>query len=217
MVIAIADERIVDAVRRARADFATRVRVDRPVTSAYLCELGTEFEPYKFEAGKEREIIIAAPPGWPSARIEHLLAGQLLVWELAASIGESNGANWGYDPPGGRPRIPDVSWISDETKAEFERAGRPGASTGFAQITPDFVIEVRSRSQTVAEQQEKMEDWRAWGVALGLLVDPESQTVHIYRPGQPVAILDRPETVSCEPEMPGLALDFSEIWTLPWP
>ena len=217
MVTAVADEQIVEAIRAVSAGREVRVRVNRPVTGRYLCELGAEFELYRFEAGKEGEIIIAPPPGWRTARIETDLASQVSVSPGARRRGGGYGGNRGYHPLGGRLCIPDVSWVSHETQALFEQLGEPTDGDGFDVLTPDFVIEVRSKSQTVAEQQEKMEDWRAWGVALGLLVEPESQTVYLYRPGQPVAIIDRPETVSCEPEMPGLNLDFSEIWALPWP
>ena len=217
MVTAIADERITAAVRRLGALGEVRVPTQQPVTGAYLCELGELFELYRFEAGCEGEIVITAPPGGTSARTESKSVAQLVGWEEALAGGESYGGNYGYDPPGGRPYIPDASWMSPETVAAFDEMGRPGERTGFAKIAPDFVLEVRSHSQTLAAQQQKMEDWRAWGVSLGLLVDPESQTVHVYRPNADVAVHQRPASVSCEPELPGLTLDFSEIWTLPWP
>ena len=216
MATAVADGQIAQAVRAVEAKGQVRIRVDRPVTGEYLCELGRRYELWRFEAGRKGEIVITAPPGRRTTRIETKLARQVGTWEETGGYGEASGGNDGYDPPGGRPYIPDVSWISPATKARYEAAGSP-TSAGFAVLVPDFVIEVRSRSQTVSEQQEKMEDWRTWGVALGLLVDPESQTVYLYRPGREPEVLKRPETVSCEPEMPGLALDFSEIWTLPWP
>ena len=216
MVTAIADERITAAVRRVGALGEIRVPADQPITGAYLCELGELFELYRFEAGREGEIVITAPPGRPTTRIERLLGIQVGIWEVTGRYGESSGSNDGYFPLGGRPYIPDVSWISPETKAAWIAAGSP-TDGGFAVLTPDFIIEVRSRSQTLASQQQKMEDWRAWGVALGLLVDPESQTVHVYRPNAGIAVHQRPATVSCEPELPGLTLDFQEIWTLPWP
>ena len=216
MVTAIADERITAAVRHVGVLGEIRVPADQPVTGAYLCELGERFELYRFEAGREGEIVITAPPGRPTTRIERILGIQVGIWEFADRYGESSGSNDGYFPLGGRPYIPDVSWISPETKAAWEAAGSP-TDGGFAVLTPDFVIEVRSKSQTLAAQQQKMEDWRDWGVALGILVDPESQTVHVYRPNADIAVHQRPATVSCEPELPGLTLDFSEIWTLPWP
>ena len=216
MVTAVADERITAAVRRVGALGEVRVPADQPITGAYLCELGELFEIYRFEAGREGEIVISALPGRPTARIETKLTRQVGIWEKVSNYGEASGGNDGYVPLGGRPYIPDASWISPETKAAWIAADSP-TDGGFAVLTPDFIIEVRSRSQTLASQQQKMEDWRDWGVALALLVDPESQTVHVYRPNADIAVHQRPDTVSCEPELPGLTLDFQEIWTLPWP
>ena len=217
MATVVADEQIVQAVRAVATKGQVRIRVDRPVTGEYLCELGNQYELWRFEAGRKGEIVITAPPGGTSARTETKTVAQLVVWEEAGALGASYGGNYGYDPPGGRPLIPDASWMSPATEAAFNERGRPGERSGFAAIAPDFVLEVRSKSQTVAEQREKMEAWRTYGVPLGLLIDPESQTVYLYRPSQQVTVFERPETVSCEPEMPGLAFDFSEIWTLPWP
>ena len=106
--------------------------------------------------------------------------------------------------------------MSDETLAEFERLGRPGWSSGFLRIAPDFVLEVRSPSQALADQKQKMTEWAAAGVRLGLLIDPEGKTAFLYRPDGSVEEHARPATLSCEPEMPGLVLDFSEIWDFPW-
>ena len=216
MVTAIADEQIAEAARRAFGCGEVRIHLDQPITGEFLAALSNEFDGLWFEAGRGGELVIGAPSGGWVPIIDLRLVMQLVAWLEAAAGGLANGATFGFHPPGGVPRIPDASWISDATLRLFQELGEPGLSAGFSQISPDFVIEVRSRGQSVDDQRRKMEDWRDWGTALGLLVEPESQTVYIYRPGREPEVLERPETVSCEPEMPGLALDFSEIWTLPW-
>ena len=52
-----------------------------------------------------------------------------------------------------------------------------------------------------------MEEWIAYGVALGWLIDPFLRQVHIYRPGAAPAVLDEPETLSGDPELPGFVFD----------
>jgi len=47
---------------------------------------------------------------------------------------------------------------------------------------------------------------------MGLLVDPEQKRVHVYRQGCKVQVLKDPKTVSCDPVLPGFALDLREIW-----
>ena len=74
-------------------------------------------------------------------------------------------------------------------------------------FAPRFVVEIRSRSNSLESQQTKMDHWVDYGVALGWLIDPFLRQVHIYRPGVEPQILNDPETVSGEPELPGFAFN----------
>ncbi|MBE7381410.1 MAG: Uma2 family endonuclease [Leptolyngbya sp. SIO1E4] len=82
----------------------------------------------------------------------------------------------------------------------------------IAPIAPDFVVELRSNSDTLASLQEKMTEYIANGVRLGVLIDPKNCQVHIYRPDQTPEILDHPESVNCEPEMPLFQLKMAKVW-----
>ncbi len=82
----------------------------------------------------------------------------------------------------------------------------------FAPICPDFVVELRSQSDTLSGLQKKMEEYIDNGALLGLLIDRKNRKVHIYRPKQQPEILDNPETVSCEPILPGFVLRMAKIW-----
>ena len=100
---------------------------------------------------------------------------------------------------------PDVSWI--------EKSRLEGVSLkGFIPIVPDFVIELRSRTDRLKPLQEKMQEYRRLGVRLGLLINPQSETVELYRPGQDVEVLESPETIDCGEVMPGFILSLSRIW-----
>ena len=48
--------------------------------------------------------------------------------------------------------------------------------------------------------------------SLGWLIDPQNQRVQVYRPGQPVEILEEPATVPGDPVLPGFVLNLSVIW-----
>ena len=216
MPTAVAADPIEEAIARMHGIGEICAPAARPVTAEYLHELNVKYENLAFQAASETEIIIAGPPGGYSPDIQDTAYEQLAVWRQRLAGGTTRTASRGYDPLHGRPWIPDGSWISDETLAEWERLGRPGLSSGFWQLTPDFVLEVRSRSQSVADQQRKMQGWAAAGVKLGLLIDPESKTAWLYRPDGSVAEHAQPATLSMEPEMPGLTLDLAEIWAFPW-
>ena len=109
----------------------------------------------------------------------------------------------------GSVRQPDAAWISDERLADLPPRGQRPA---FPQVVPDFVIEVRSSSDRLSQQQRKMEEWIAYGARLGWLVDPEQSRIYVYRPDAEPEVLERPDTISGEPELPGLEVDCADIW-----
>jgi Uma2 family endonuclease len=82
----------------------------------------------------------------------------------------------------------------------------------FIPLAPDFVVELRSEKDRLSKLQEKMEEYRANGVRLGWLLDPQKQRVEIYRPGQDVEILADPKTLSGEDVLPGFVLDMRSIF-----
>ncbi|MFS8835479.1 Uma2 family endonuclease, partial [Synechococcus sp. WC101] len=50
------------------------------------------------------------------------------------------------------------------------------------------------------------------GSQLGWLIDPESQRVYVYRPGQLVQVLERPAYLEGDPALPGFVADLSLVW-----
>ena len=78
-------------------------------------------------------------------------------------------------------------------------------------MCPDFVIELRSPSDSLKETQEKMQEYIDNGARLGWLIDPQTRRVEIYRPNQDVEILENPATVPGEDVLPGFVLDLNCI------
>ncbi len=79
-------------------------------------------------------------------------------------------------------------------------------------LCPDFLIELRSPTDSLRFQQEKMQEYLENGLRLGLLIDTEGKRVYVYRPGEPVRQLEDPSSVSGEPVLPGFVLDLREVW-----
>ena len=77
---------------------------------------------------------------------------------------------------------------------------------------PDFVIELRSSTDSLKTLQDKMREYIENGVSLGWLIDPKNKKVHIYRANGETEILDNPETVSGEDVLRGFELNVREIW-----
>jgi len=74
------------------------------------------------------------------------------------------------------------------------------------------VIELRSASDTLNSLKKKMQEYIENGVSLGWLIDRKNRAVYVYRPNQEVQILENPEQISGDPELPGFRLLMVKIW-----
>jgi Uma2 family endonuclease len=110
--------------------------------------------------------------------------------------------------PQGGDRSPDVAWIP---LAKWE-ALTPQERQGFLPLCPDFVIELLSPSDSWHQRQKKMQEYQDNGCRLGGLLDCKHKRVGIYRLGQPVEILQAPDTLSGEEVLPRLFLDVRFLW-----
>jgi Uma2 family endonuclease len=162
----------------------------------------------RIERSASGTIIVMPPAFSDNGNRNFKIAQQVGNWADQDGTGETFDSSSGFTLPNGAMRVPDVAWI---LKARWN-ALRPEEQASFAPIVPDFVVELRSSSDRLADLQEKMEEYRANGVRMGLLVDRKSRQVWIYRLNSDPEILDQPETVICEPEMPGLVLRMANIW-----
>lgn len=104
-------------------------------------------------------------------------------------------------------RAADAGWIAPDQLEDLPPAGQRAHGVPFA---PRFVVEIVSASNRLADQQAKMEEWIACGVALGWLIDPFGRQVHIYRPAAEPEILSDPESVNGDPELPGFIFNVRQ-------
>ncbi len=96
-------------------------------------------------------------------------------WAETDGRGVVTGPDGGYILPDGSIRNPDAAWTSLQ---RLRKAGMED-QTGFASICPDFIIELRSKSDRLAPLEAKMEMWIANGAQLAWLIDPERKVVAI--------------------------------------
>ena len=154
------------------------------------------------------EVIIMPPTFSDTGNRNGKAFQQLANWADQDGTGETFDSSTGFTIPNGATRSPDACW----TKLERWNALTNEQKASFAPICPDFVIELRSSSDTLTSLQDKMQEYMANGALLGWLIDRKNRTVHIYRLNQEPEMLDDPETVSGEPELPGFVLRMAKIW-----
>ncbi len=177
------------------------------VTPEYFDQLCIDNPDLRLELTKDGELIVMAPTGGESGERNLDLAIDVGIWNRRSNLGRAFDSSTGYDftALGGGKLSPDVSWI--------EKSRLEGVEiVGFIPVVPDFVIELRSATDNLKPLQEKMQEYRRLGVRLGLLIDPQSKQIEVYRPGQEVVVLESPSSIVCDEVMPGFVLSMSRIW-----
>ncbi|MEB3150753.1 MAG: Uma2 family endonuclease [Sphaerospermopsis sp.] len=163
----------------------------------------------RIERNKFGEISIMSPAGSETGNREINILGQLWVWTEKDGTGIAFSSSTGFKLSTSAERSPDASWI----KLERWNTLTSEQQKKFAPICPDFIIELRSASDNLQPLKEKMMEYMEEpGIQLGLLIDRKHRRVYIYRPGQPEECLENPETVNCDPILPGFVLNMAKIW-----
>jgi Uma2 family endonuclease len=154
------------------------------------------------ERNQRGELIIVSPVGRESGSQEADLIGDLVIWNRQTQIGKVFSSSTIFNLPQGGDRSPDAAWV----KLERWEALSPDDRERFPPICPDFVIELRSRSDRLKPLQDKMQEYLVSGLRLGWLIDPQNQQVEIYRAGQAVEIVKFPARLSGEEVLPGFLI-----------
>ena len=154
-------------------------------------------------------LIVNPPTGSESGNRNAKIITQLGVWsEANESLGEVFDSSTGFELPNGANRSPDASWVRKERWNALTSAQKKT----FAPLCPDFVVELRSATDTLKDLREKMQEYLDNGATLGWLIDPQNKRVEIYRPGQSVEILENPESLSGESVLPGFTLSLKRLF-----
>ena len=153
-------------------------------------------------------LIVMPPTGSKTGQRNFNLSRQFGVWVEKDGTGVGFDSSTGFSLPDDAILSPDASWVRRErwdalTEEEQE---------GFAPLCPDFVIELRSSSNTLKSLQHKMREYIGNGAQLGWLINPPERRVYIYRTGEEVEVLSNAETVSADPILPGFVLQLTELW-----
>lgn len=171
-------------------------------------ELAAVNRDLRLERTATGELIVMPPTGSDTGKRNIDIEGQLWVWNRQTKLGVVFDSSTGFHLPNGADRSPDASWV----KLERWEALTPKEREGFAPICPDFVVELRSPSDSIETLRAKMREYMENKASLGWLIDRKSRKVEIYRQGRDVEVLDNPTTVSGEDVLPGFVLDLSEVW-----
>ena len=162
----------------------------------------------RIERTAEGDLEVIPPAGWETGHRNMKLAVQLGTWDEQDNTGIATDSSGGFRLPNGAVRAPDAAWVRRERLAGLT----PEQKQRFLPLCPDFVIELRSPTDSLTLVQAKMREYIENGARLGWLIDPEERKVHVYQPNDRVEISDKPDCVSGDPILPGFVLDLKLIW-----
>jgi Uma2 family endonuclease len=164
----------------------------------------------KLERTSEGELIVNPPTGGETGYCNIKISYFLVKWvEEEGGNGIPFDSSTGFRLPNGANRSPDASWVSRERWESLT----PQQRKGFVPLCPDFVVELRSESDSLTKLQAKMREYIDNGAKLGWLIDPQNRRVEIYRPGREVEVWENSSKLSGEEILPGFVLNLRRVWT----
>ena len=170
-----------------------------------LCQNNPDMRLERNAAG---DVVIMPPTRGETSRRNAEIIVQLGVWARRDGTGVLFDSSGGFRLPNGTVRSPDAAWVEKEHLAGLSAEER----RHFLPLCPDFVVELRSESDSLYAVQEKMREYSVCGARLGWLIDPSEYRVEVYRRRQPVEVLVGMTAISGEPVLPKFALELANIW-----
>jgi Uma2 family endonuclease len=162
----------------------------------------------RFERNRQGNLMIMPPTGGETGNRNAKIIVKLGIWTEQNGTGIFFDSSTGFKLPNGADKSPDAAWIA----LEKWNGLTPEERQGFVPLCPDFVIELRSKSDNLKVLQEKMQEYLENGTQLGWLINRQDRQVEIYRQGQAVEVLENPNSLSGEDILPSFVLDLGPIW-----
>ena len=170
-----------------------------------LCQLNPELQ---IERTPQGELLIMPPTGGETSKRNLDLLVAVGTWAKHEGSGIAFDSSGGFILPNSALRSPDVAWIR---RSRLETLTTEQKKR-FIPLCPDFVIKLRSPTDSLSALQAKMQEYLDNGARLGWLIDPEDRRVYIYRSNGAIERLETPAELSGDPVLPGFVLDLREFW-----
>lgn len=185
-----------------------KIQLDEPLSDDEFWEMCQQNKELHIEQNSDGTIVLMPPTGGTAGNLTFRL-----YTHLAKCI-DDGGGGFGFDSntmfrlPNGAKRMSDVAWVKGERHRSLTQEERDG----IVPLAPDFVIEVRSPTDALDVLKNKMNEYVRAGVRLGWLIDPQTETVTVYRGDPSTETLNRPDVVEAETVVPGFTLPMARIW-----
>jgi len=158
---------------------------------------------YKIEL-EDGRLSIVGPSDIVSSEISSILIRLLGNWVYPRRLGRVFDSAGGFIMPDTNVKAPDVSFV---------RAARLRQSPRyFGELVPDLVVEIKSQSDRIKPIETKVLKFIELGATVGILIDPDEETVTIYRSTGEPTVLGNGDILTVAELFPGWELPVSELW-----
>jgi len=158
---------------------------------------------YKIEL-EDGRLSIVGPSDIVSSEISSILIRLLGNWVYPRRLGRVFDSAGGFIMPDTNVKAPDVSFV---------RAARLRQSPRyFGELVPDLVVEIKSQSDRIKLIETKVLKFIELGAIVGILIDPDEETVTIYRSTGEPTVLGNGDILTLAELFPGWELPVSELW-----
>jgi Uma2 family endonuclease len=158
---------------------------------------------YKIEL-EDGRLSIMGPSDIVSSEISSRLIAFLFAWINPRRLGRVFDSAGGFIMPDTNVKAPDVSFV---------RAARLRQSPRyFGELVPDLVVEIKSQSDRIKPIETKVLKFIELGAIVGILIDPDEETVTIYRSTGEPTVLGNGDILTVAELFPGWELPVSELW-----
>jgi Uma2 family endonuclease len=189
-------------------EYLPAILTAHPMTDEEFAELCAEHPDLFFEMTAEGELIVM-PPNYSLTGNRHSrILRQLENWAELDARGLVTDASSGFVLPNGARRAPDAAWT---LKSRIQQLS-PEMIERYWRLCPDFVIEVRSKTDRLRTLREKMSEWIGNGAHLAWLIDPETRAVEVYRPNAAPESIPNPRSITGEGLLATFTLDLARVW-----
>lgn len=151
------------------------------------------------------KIIVMGPSDIYSSEIGARLSRFLGNWVAPRRLGRVFDSSGGFILPNTDLKAPDVSFVFAERLRQSPRY--------FAQMLPDLTVEIKSQSDRIKPLEEKILQFLALGTQIGMLIDPDKETVTIYyRDDRQPVVLGNGDAIALPELLPGWSVPVSDLW-----
>ena len=162
----------------------------------------------RLERSPNGELIIMPPTGGTTGKRNAKLITYFVNWNDQMQLGEVFDSSTAFRLPNGSNRSPDVAWVSRDRWQSLTSEQQDS----FPPLCPDFVVELRSKSDSLKSLQDKMEEYLENGLLLGWLIDIQNQTIEVYRPQESREVLQKPSVLTGDSILSNFSVNLDFLW-----